>query len=170
MRLTGIIILIILPIGIAVTLPLIVWQNPSRGQTLIEITSIFLSWPAVIGALGLTFGITFRKELSDFINRLGTIRLPGGTEISSSPPQPAPETKSKYKKEEGNITLSIEQQEPIRKHIEDLKEKIAGSECEKEELFKVATDLLLEKQGEVVYWWFEYLSLFLVPHTQLVSK
>jgi hypothetical protein len=52
----------------------------------------------------------------------------------------------------------------------DLKEKIAGSEREKGELFKVATDLLLEKQGEVVYWWFEYLSLFLVPHTQLVLK
>jgi len=161
---------IIISVGLVASTVVVVWQSPTQGQTLIDVLRILLSWPVVVGVIAFAFGIVFCNELSDFLKRVGTIRLPGGTEISSSPSQARTDTKDTEAKEEKAITLTTEQQEIINQHIKGLQEKIAGNELEREELFKTASNLLEEKQREVIFWWFEFLSLFLVPTTQLVLK
>jgi hypothetical protein len=140
----------------------------------VELLKIFISWPFVIFVLGLAFGIGFRIEIAQFLRNIAAIKLPGGAEILTSqlpppksekseepsPPEPAP----------GIITLNEDQQNIIRQHIEALTKEAADARQEKEKLLEAATNLLSEKDIEKKYWWFMYLTLFMVPTTQNVLR
>lgn len=160
----------VLALGLIAALSVIVWQSPERGETFISILGILVSWPVVIGVLGIGLGVFFKRELSSFIDRLATVnlKLPGGAEFSSSI-QPAPEPKEE-KKEKGATGLTPTEQKVVDDYINELQQKVSGSEKEKQELISRYTSLLDEKQRQVTYWWFEYLSFYLVPVTQNILR
>lgn len=140
----------------------------------IELLKIFVSWPFVILILGLAFGITFRAELAQFIKAVGTIKLPGGAEILTNqtppPKSETPEKKSPPEPDPKVLTLNEEQQQIIREHIKSLTKQATDAKQEKENILEVATTLLAEKERDARYWWFMYLSFFLVSTTQNVLR
>lgn len=161
---------LIICMAIGVSLVVAVWQNPSHGQVLVEVLQILVSWPMAIGLLGFSAGVAFRSELSGFLKRLGTIRLPGGTEISSAPLQPEPESESPIQKAGNTITLTRDQADAIRGVVQELYDKVQCSERELQAVRNAAFSLLEKKELEAAYWKFEFLSVFLVPATQLVLR
>lgn len=142
--------------------------------TWLELLKVFISWPFVILILALAFGFTFRYEIAQFLRNIGTIKLPGGTEILTSqappsksemsdkeaPPEPSPEV----------LTLNEEQQKIIRQHIKELAKEAADAKQEKEQILDTAVNMLVHKDREIRYWWFMYLSFFLVPTTKNVLR
>ncbi len=140
----------------------------------IELLKIFVSWPFIIFILGLGFGIGFRSEISQFLRNVATIRLPGGAEILTSQPPPPKTEKSEEpappESAPGVITLNEDQQQIIRQHIEGLTKEAANAKQEKENLLETASKLLSEREVEKKYWWFMYLTHFLVPTTQNVLR
>lgn len=161
----------IIIICLAVILIFVIWQNPTRSKTFIDVLRILISWPAVILILGLLFGYHFRSEISRLLQNI-SIKLPGGTEISASQlPPPSGETEKKEAPPEpasGVLKLTPEEQKVIRTHIESLTKEASTAKQEKENLIKTAVDLLSKKDSDIKYWWFMYLSLFLVPTTKNV--
>ncbi|MEW6227480.1 MAG: hypothetical protein AB1700_05200 [Bacillota bacterium] len=159
---------LIICMAIGVSLVVVIWQHPSHGQTLVEVLRILVSWPMVVGLLGFSAGVAFRTELSGFLKRLGTIRLPGGTEISSAPLQPEPENESPVQKDGNTITLTRDQADAIRSVVQELYDKVQCSERELQAVRNAAFNLLAKKELEATYWKFEFLSVFLVPATKRV--
>lgn len=142
---------------------------------IIEVLRLIISWPFVIGALGFTFGFVFREEIAQFIKSIAAIRFPGGAEIrANQPPPPAEPAGVAPPTSDGEtIALTAQQIDIVRKHIESLTEKAEKAKNaaeEKEQVVKAAVDMVVEKHKEVIHWWFQYLSLFLVPMTQIVLK
>src|SRR3990172_972259 len=139
-----------------------------------ELLKIIVSWPFVILILVGSFGYSFKNEIRQFLQKVGTIKLPGGTEILTTQPPPATsEKKDDIAPPEPNpavLILTAEQQAVIRAHIEGLSQQASTAEQMKEQILKNATDLLLQKEREVKYWWFMYLNLFLVPTTKHVLR
>ncbi|MFB3886336.1 MAG: hypothetical protein ACE144_14020 [Thermodesulfobacteriota bacterium] len=142
--------------------------------TWIEVLKIFVSWPFVILLLGAAFGYVFRSEIAQFLRNIGSIKLPGGAEIhTSQPPAPSsekPEKEAPPEPDPAIITLNKEQQQLVREHIENLTKEAADAKQEKESLLETASNLLIEKDRVIKYWWFMFLSLFLVPTTKNVLR
>lgn len=165
---------VILASGVAATVVVAVVQSPSEGERFLKALDIVISWPLAVLVLGLAFGVTFRNELSQFIRNIGLIRFPGGTEIHSS--QQAPETTeastSRTPTSTGRekVTLTAEQQTLLRTYMENLTKQASDAQEEKKQILDTVIKVVSEKQKEVVYWWFQYLSLFFVPATKLVLQ
>lgn len=142
--------------------------------TLIEVLRIFVSWPFVILLLGSGFGYAFRSEIAQFLCNIASIKLPGGAEIRISqlppPSSETPEVKPPSGPEPHVLTLSEEQQQAIKGHIESLAKEATDAKQEKEKLLETASNLLIENNRTIRYWWFMYLSLFLVPTTKIVLR
>jgi hypothetical protein len=158
--------------GISITLIVVVIQSPTRGSMFFDVLKLIISWPFVAGALSLTFGIAFRYEISQFIQNIGLIRFPGGEIRTTQASTPKDELAAPPA-----ITLTEDDQKIIREHIESLTKKAADAEQEKEQILNYLIDTLTQKNQEladkhkqVIYWWFQYLSLFLVPITQTVLQ
>lgn len=173
----GVVGSMLVALGVALAIFITIKESPSRGRTLLDVLHVFISWPVV--AFGL--GLIFRKDIAAFIQFM-SLRfpgLPGRPEISSkqlpppdddtgggepgpggAPGPPAADTES--------ITLNAEQLAVIRSHMDGLRKKAENAKQEKENIFEAAVNLLNEKQKEVVGWWFNYLSLFLVPKTKFI--
>jgi len=142
--------------------------------TWIEVLKIFVSWPFVILLLCAAFGCVFRTEIAQFLRNIGSIKLPGGAEIRTSQlPAPSSETPEKEAPPEpdpGIITLDEEQQRLIREQFENLSKEAADAKQEKESLLDTASNLLIEKDKAIKYWWFMHLSYFLVSTTKNVLR
>ena len=143
-------------------------------STALDLLRIFISWPFMVFVLLCAFGYTFRSEIRQLLGNVVSIKLPGGAEILTLQPPPATsETKEKEASPEPGpsvLTLTADQQVVIRAHIEDLTKQISTVAEEKEAILKRAVELISEKQREVRYWWFMFLSLFLVPTTKNVLR
>lgn len=139
-----------------------------------ELLKIIISWPFVVLILVGSFGWSFKEEIRQFLRKVGTIKLPRGTEILTTQSPPAKSEKkddiAPPEPDPSVLTLNAEQQAVIRAHIESLSQQASTAEQEKEQILKNATDLLLQKEREVKYWWFMYLNLFLVPTTKHVLR
>jgi hypothetical protein len=162
---------VIIALGVAIGLVVAVAESPARGNKFLEALRIVISWPFVAGVVAFAFGITFKRELSQFIHNIGFIRFPGGAEIHTS--QAPPETSKAAPSGStaggpGALTLTPEDQEILRKHIEGLTKQMTDAHQEKDQILDSAIQIISEKQKEVVYWWFQYLSLFFVPATKVV--
>jgi len=46
-------------------------------QIILEYLKVFISWPSIIGILGIIFLIFFRKEISDLLFSIRELRTPG---------------------------------------------------------------------------------------------
>ena len=171
----------ILAVGVAVALVLTVIQSPTRGDTLIEILKLFFAWPFMLALLGFAFGIGFRREIGRFLENIGMIRLPGGTELHSrQAPAGTKKEEEALPTEDGVVTLRPEDQQVIRQHFEKLQQDLAEasqradlSQQQTQEIsqsLETAGKMLEEEQQKTVFWWYKYLNLFLVLGTKLVLK
>ncbi len=165
--------------GIAVALVVTVAESPTRGLTLVEVLKVFLSWPVVVGGLGLALGIAFHREIRKFIENIGAIRFGGAEILAKQQPTPATETKEETPPAaaDGSITLSRQDQQIVMREVQKLRAGLdaerqrAGQAEQAQAEFETNVGKLLdEKQGEVIFWWFRYLGLFLVPHTKWVLQ
>lgn len=170
--------LLFISVGIASSLVIAALKSLEPRSGFFEILRVVISWPFVAGVLGFAFGVTFRSEISQFIQNIGLIRFPGGEIRATQPPEEKVTTSPVT--EEGIITLSREDQarvaEVIGKLVDDMCQATAEREKtreEKEQMEKVV-DLVItklaDKHREAVHWWFQYLSLFLVPITKTVLQ
>lgn len=148
--------------GVAVALVVTVWQAPSRGTTLIEVLRILISWPLVVGVLGLLGGGEFRRELRDLVARIKSIRA-GSFQLDLDQAQDRPNKIEPGQEDTTSIRLTKEQIAIIRSKIDEL---FKLKEREKE----AAMNLVTQLQTEIAFWQFEFLSVFLVPMTQNVLR
>lgn len=140
---------VLLAAGFSSALVIAVWQQPDRGAAFIEVFKALISWPFVVGVLGFTFGVTFRREVATFIKNIGSIRFPGGEIRAQQPP-----TDEKGAKK---LTLTPQQVETVENYIKTLQNEATGATQQQEEVLKTAA-----------HWWCQYLSLFLVPTTKTI--
>lgn len=135
---------------------------------------IFVSWPFVVLVLVGGFGLLFTSEVRQFLRKVGTIKLPGGTEILTTQLPPATsDKKDEVAPPEPNpsvLTLNAEEQAAIRAHIETLSQQATTAAQEKEQILNNAVELLTQKERDTKYWWFMYLNLFLVVTTKHVLR
>lgn len=171
----------ILAVGVAVALVLTVIQSPTRGATLLEVLRLFFAWPFMVALLGFAFGIAFRREIGRFLENVGMIRFPGGTELHSrQAPAGTKREEEALPTEDGLVTLRPEDQQAIRQHFEELQRGLAEasqraelSEQQTQEIsqfLETAGKMLEEEQQKTIFWWYQYLNLFLVLGTKLVLK
>src|SRR5689334_23140353 len=80
----------LLSAAVGVALVVTIWRNPEHGKLLLQVLTITISWPLILGVLALVFGSTFRKEIGKFISSIGSIRFPGGASIETTT-QPVPD-------------------------------------------------------------------------------
>ena len=139
-----------------------------------EYLKIFVSWPFVVLVLVGGFGLLFTTEIRQFLRKIGTIKLPGGTEILTTQSPPATsDKKDEVAPPEPNpsvLTLNAEQQAVVRAHIESLSQQASTATQKKEQIFNNAVELLTQKERDIKYWWFMYLNLFLVATTKYVLR
>lgn len=149
--------------GLAGALIAVVWQNPSRGQLLVQILGVLVSWPVVILVLGLAFGWTFREEIRRFlveVRRVGyggamvereqQARVSEKVEDEAQPQAPAPPTQV--------------QEALLTRFFEDLEQDRAVAMRAAQEL----RTQLLQMYEQALFWWLRFLDLYLVPNSKTV--
>lgn len=125
---------------------------------LLEYLKAIFSWPIAVLFLGLFFFVKFKKQIEIYLTNISGIKLPGGVEIMS----------------QSEKTTTAEKAEPPKKEIpdEEIKEildNLISKKEHQEELQKIQGELqklIAAKDGEITYWEFLYLSLYLVTHTK----
>lgn len=171
----------ILAVGVAVALVLSIVQSPSRGETLIEVLKLFFAWPFMVALLGFAFGIAFRQELARFLENIGIVRFPGGTELHArQAPAGTKKEEEALPAEDGVVKLRPEDQQAIQQAFQrlqqDLSEASQRAELSKQQTQEIsqsleaAGKLIEEEQHKTIFWWYQYLNLFLVLGTKLVLK
>ena len=157
-----------LSIAVAAALVVVVWQSPSREHTFIEVLRILISWPVAILVIAFAAGAVFRSEISRLLERLGSLQFPGGkAEFQQQAVGPEPTSGQQTKTEPSANLITPEQKQDLDKRLEDVQRKAAD---EKKNLSVLYLELLARKQAEANHWFFEHLSVFLVPSTQSVLR
>ena len=158
----------ILACGVSIVLGFVVWQNPHRGQTLISILSIIVSWPVIIGALGFSAGITFRKELSGFLDRIYRVEYPGGA-IEARQPQPPDENKEDTTAKRKLVQEQAEEMlEQSQRKIEKLTQKIVDKIEQERDANARLSEELKKALGDAVQWQFRFFDEFFIEATKYV--
>ncbi|MCL5291485.1 MAG: hypothetical protein M1548_03020 [Actinobacteria bacterium] len=143
---------VLISVGIGVALVVAVAKSPTRGATFIQALQIMISWPVIIGALVLAAGLRYPQEIGYLIRNV-RYRTPSGGEIFTNQPEPPPgETEFEIPSASDTDGLVLGEAD---------KAMLAG-------YTNVLQEQLEEKYREAFYWWCKYLSVFLVPTTQLV--
>ncbi len=123
----------------------------ATAQLILEYIKVFLTPQIVIGIIVAVFVAAFREDIKALFSRIATIKLPGGTELSTSqsakleeepknkpPPTPPPST-------DVNLPSSLDQNE-----------------------LRTVRELLNAERVRAYVWEYRFLNYFLVPHTQRV--
>lgn len=171
----------ILAVGVTVALVLTVVRSPSRGETLIEVLKLFFAWPFMVALLGFAFGIAFRREIARFLENVGIVRFPGGTELHArQAPAGMKIEEEAVPAEDGVLKLRPEDQQAIQQAFQRLQQDLSEasqraelSQQQTEEIsqsLEAAGKLLEEEQHKTIFWWYQYLNLFLVLGTKLVLR
>lgn len=127
---------------LAVVLIIVTSSTPDR--TAVEVIRILLNWPVVVLVLVLLFLLLFRSQISKFLDNMQMVRA-GTVEIVAS--QPEPETT-----EEPPPVEADSEKHPTAEMDEELQQRI------------------LQVQRTSLFWYFRYLSIFLVPRTKSILK
>lgn len=142
---------VVLLVGaVGAALVVAIWFDPQRGTMLLEVLKIMVSWPFVLGLVGFAFGLTFRTELSAFIKNIGKIRLPGGTQITAQ--EPSDERAAEQSPEPGAVTLTPQQVELVRQHLETLSQQATDPNQERENVINGAAEIVAQKDRLILYY------------------
>lgn len=112
--------------------------------------TIISSWPLCIFIVLLISISKFKSQIADFINRVGSLKFPGGEILSQAKQSIADRELPEGKTEDDSSLADILQG--------------MGAEEEKERLRQIIQD----KDGESLYWEYNYLDIFLVSESKRV--
>jgi hypothetical protein len=118
---------------------------------LLEYVRVLLAWPTIVLVLGLVFLSRFKEPITALINRVASIKIPGGAEVQM-PLQMVANTLEEVSKTSAPVTAPIPPQ-PAGRAAPAEADQQARSEREKAAL-----------------WEYRYLNQFFVPNTQLVLE
>jgi hypothetical protein len=132
-------------------------------QILLEYVRVFLSWPAVVLALGVIFLVRFKEPIKALIDRAASIKLPGGGELVF--PQTALNALNARTGDEARpTTLAVQVQA----------EQIAVNDPQAPPAHPAdvaALEQRLRSERERAYLWeYRFLNYFLAPKTQIVLE
>lgn len=117
-------------------------------QIVLEYLKVLLTAPVLISTTIIIFISLFRQEIKNLIDRIASIKFPGGAEVNT--PQPI---------EENN-------RPPIPANDVEIDDKLpSGLDLQQE---KVVTQLIRSHIASAYLWEYRYLNYFLVRKTQLV--
>ena len=157
----------IFSLGLVFSLGIVIWQNPHRGDTLIQVARLFTSWPVVVAALGLTAGIAFQSEIKSLLNGIAsfTLHFPGGR-VDAKREQPDTTSESTDKNKKPVITLTEAQRQETLQIINEIEAVVTGMDTEHKKLITNAENQLKAKERQLLHWRFEFLSVFFVRDTK----
>lgn len=144
-----------------IVIPIEAWKGNVSINIIVDIVSIFISWPVAVLVIGLLFILRFQSAIDFYLRNIGLMKLPGGVEIQSQ--QSTNDTTSNSESQK-NLVLTPEQQKNIEDFIVDLEGKQKLSEEERRAL----SQRLDEMSHIAIEWKFRYLNMFLVLNTKNV--
>jgi hypothetical protein len=122
----------------------------STAQLILEYIKAFLTPQIVVGAVAAVFVGVFRQDIKALFRRIATIKLPGGTELSTS--------------QSAKLEEEPDKPPPIPPSSTDI---TLPSSLDQNEL-RTVRELLDAERTRAYVWEYRYLNYFLVPHTQRV--
>jgi hypothetical protein len=146
---------------VVTALIVIAWIAPTA---FIDLLKVLISWPLIVAILV----ITFKDQMAEFIKYLDiTYRTKGGDvfqfQNSQSATRLSEASKTVDKKDPDPADTKV-----LKDQVDNLIQVAAGLEQEKRQIIEGAAHLLKQQGEAVVYWWFQYLSCFLVFNTKMV--
>jgi len=120
----------------------------------LEYLKVILSTPVVLGVIAIVALLLFKSDIKTLIGRIATIKLPGGSELSTlqqsrsteeATPQNPPNVSDEQLQIPNNLQLSQEQLEAVRK-------------------------LYVNERANAYLWEYRYLNFYFVPTTQFVLE
>lgn len=114
----------------------------------LEYLKVLLSAPVLFSLIFILFILTFKNEFRNLVNRIASIRFPGGAEVNM--PQPLNDSSNK-----SVPTLTVELNEPLPGGLTKAQET-------------AITYLIRSHIANSYLWEYRYLNFFLVRKTQLV--
>lgn len=114
----------------------------------LEYLKVLLSAPVLFSLIFIIFILLFKNEFRNLVNRIASIRFPGGAEVNM--PQPLNDSSSKTVP-----TPTVELNEPLPKGLTQQQET-------------VITHLIRSHIANSYLWEYRYLNYFFVRKTQLV--
>lgn len=120
---------------------------------ILEYLKVLLAWPAVSGGIALVFLGMFRRPIAKLIDRIKSIKLPGGGEVSASQAEALVD----------EVPVAIA---PPPEPIGDAGLQLPrGDEVSAEDVVAVATQVIQSTRAEALLWEYRYLNRFLVHNT-----
>jgi hypothetical protein len=131
-------------------------------QMVLEYLRVFLSWPAVVLALGVFFLMRFKEPVKALIDRAASIKLPGGSELMF--PQTtlnALNARTADETEAAPLGVGVEQ---VQIAVNDQQPDVPAPEV-------AALEQRLRSERERAYLWeYRFLNYYLAPGTQIVLE
>jgi hypothetical protein len=136
--------------GLGAALVAVVWQRPTtRGQTLIELLKVFVSWPFAALVLGLAFGWVFRNEIRRFLAEFTRFKA-GGVLFERQQAQVSADVEKTAERHD-RVTPPTPDQLPV------------GTDNIQQDLMQQ----LQQARAELLHWWLRFLDTLLVPNTRI---
>lgn len=119
---------------------------------ILEFTKVFVSWPMLIGILGILSVFIFKKQIGNLIDRIDKAKFPGG---SINTPQ------------KENLELSEPNKIYADPKSEEIEPKIEKLELDAEQIEEIKK-ILEAEQAAARIWEYRYLNYFLATNSQFV--
>jgi hypothetical protein len=124
------------------------------AKLVLEYVRVLLSWPVVVLALGVFFLVRFKPQIAALIDRVASIKLPGGSEVLL--PQTIHNELVAHAKVEATLTAQLG---PVT----------ANATGDVSSPNTVGVEQRVRSERERAYLWeYRFLNGFLVPRTQLL--
>ncbi|MBA3963807.1 MAG: hypothetical protein H0X40_18165 [Chthoniobacterales bacterium] len=123
------------------------------AQLVLEYLKVLLSAPVIAGAAAIVLLVLFREDFKALLRRVAKIRLPGGTEVSTSQATKAEEAAESKPLDKPPLPADPPPQLPSG---------LAPNEIQE------IRQLFDAERARAFLWEYRYLNYFLVYHTQLV--
>jgi hypothetical protein len=127
------------------------------AKLVLEYLKVAFSAPVVAGGVAAALLFTFRSELRGLLNRIAKIKLPGGTELSTS----------QLERSSEELPAKGQQPEPLAAPS-SAATPIANSQTFTPEQLTRLEAVLSAERARAALWEYRYLNFFLARSTQLV--
>ncbi|MHB1131669.1 MAG: hypothetical protein ACYC4L_04705 [Chloroflexota bacterium] len=165
-------------LGLANLVHTAVSTDDKPSEAALKVIEKVADWPFVLLVLGFCAGLVYREQIGRLIDRVISLEGPGGWKAQTSQPSnsPAPPTLSpnpadlapaggtKTLTAPASVNLVTGEQVKVE---EGKTPSVAATTEEDADLLRKA---LSDRDQAVWYWYFRYLSVFLVPLTQAVLR
>ncbi len=146
--------------AVIVGLVMVTWTSEHRDQTAVELLRVILSWPVLGFVLALlvlsTFTVQIRAVIVSLVDRPFRSRA-GAMELEAGPTQPG--TSGGEQPHEPDTDAHNSELDALRKQRQ-------LTQSQRDELLRYTQEL----RSQVMFWYWEYLTYYLRPHTQAILR